>query len=295
VENVHPTEKQVAYYPGCSLHSMAREYDHSCRAVAEVLEVEMVQPQGWTCCGASPAHRIDHYTGLKAPLVNLVLAEKSGFDEIVAPCAACFNRFKTATHEAREDPELRERLDRDIGYRYQDTVDIWSIPEWLANKIGVDRIKENVSEPLEGLKVVNYYGCLLTRPPTITNHPHPEYPMELDVVCNALGAESLDWDDKTVCCGASLAIPAKEVMLRLSQDIVERAQTRGADAIVVACPLCHSNLDCRQMQMETLERRIPIIYVTQLTALAFGLDEKATAFARNMVDPRPMLQEKGLL
>ncbi len=93
--------------------------------------------------------------------------------------------------------------------------------------MGLEAIKAKVTKPLEGLKVVNYYGCLLTRPPQITGHPNHEYPMDLDVVCDALGAESLDWDDKTICCGGSLAVPAKEVMLKLSQDIVEHAQAVG--------------------------------------------------------------------
>jgi heterodisulfide reductase subunit B len=174
-------------------------------------------------------------------------------------------------------------------------VRIRSISDWLVDKIGLDAIQEKVVHPLEGLKVVNYYGCLLTRPPEVTGHPHPEYPMELDQVCDALGAESLDWDDKTMCCGGSLAVPAKEVMLKLSQNIIEHAQAAGADAIVVACPLCDSNLDNRQMQMKTLVRQTPVLYITQLMALAYGLDDKATDFQRNLVDPRPMLREKGLL
>jgi heterodisulfide reductase subunit B len=295
IKNVHPTEKQVGYYPGCSLHSMAREFDHSFKATAQALDVELVEPEGWTCCGASPAHHIDHYRGIKAPMINLAVIEKSGFAEVVAPCAACFNRFRTAVHEAREDSDLKARLDEDIGYSYQDKVAIRSISEWLVNKIGVEAIKAKVTKPLDGLKVVNYYGCLLTRPPAITGHPNPEYPMDLDMVSEALGAESLDWDDKTMCCGGSLAVPAKEVMLKLSQDIVEHAQAVGADAVIVACPLCHSNLDGRQMQMKDLAQKMPIIYVTQLMALAFGLGDKATAFGRNLVDPRPMLRDKGLL
>jgi heterodisulfide reductase subunit B len=228
-------------------------------------------------------------------MVNLSLIEKSGFEEVVAPCAACFNRFRTAVCEAREDPALKARLDQDIGYSYQDKVEVRSISEWLANEIGTEVIKNKVTHPLTGLKVVNYYGCLLTRPPQVTGHPHHEYPMDLDLVCDAMGAESLDWDDKTVCCGGSMAVPAKDLMMKLSRDIVEHARETGADAIVVACPLCHSNLDGRQMQMKGLEQKIPILYVTQLMALAFGLGEKAAALKRNLVDPRPMLQQKGLL
>lgn len=295
VKNIHPTEKQVGYYPGCSLESMAKEFDHSFKAVAEVLEYELVEPEGWTCCGSSPAHHVDHYLGIKAPIINLSLAEKSGFDDLVAPCAACFNRFRTAIHENRENPDVKARLAEDLGYEYQDTINARSISEWLANKVGAQAIKDKVVKKLDGLKVVNYYGCLLTRPPHITGHPNHEYPMDLDLVSNALGAESLNWDDKTMCCGGSLAVPAKEIMLKLSQDIVEHANAVGADAIIVACPLCQSNLDSRQFQMKSLEKRVPIIYITQLMALAFGLDEKATAFKRNMVDPRPMLQKKGLL
>ena len=295
VKNTRPAEGQVGYYPGCSLHSIAREFDGSFRATARALGLELVEPKGWTCCGASPAHHVDHYLGIRAPLANLSLLEKSGFREVVAPCAACFNRFKAADHEARTDPALKERLDADLGYGYQGDVAIRSVSEWLARTVGVDAIKARVTRPLEGLRVVSYYGCLLTRPPDVTGHPHPEYPTELDEVCGALGAESLDWDDKTTCCGGSLAVPAKEVMLKLSRDIVEHAQAVGADAIVVACPLCDSNLDSRQIQMKTLERRTPVLYITQLTALAFGMDEKAVGLDKKIIDPRPMLADKGLL
>lgn len=291
----HPEANQVGYYPGCSLHSLAREFDGSFRASAAALGYQLVEPNGWTCCGASPAHHVDPYLGVKAPMENLSLLEASGFDEVVAPCAACYNRFKAATHEVRRDPELRARVDGDLRYRFQDRVAVRSISDWLAGSVGVEAIRTKVVRPLSGLKVVCYYGCLLTRPPEVTGHPHPEYPTELDEVCRALGAESLDWDDKTLCCGGSLAVPAKEVMLRLSRNIVEHAQAAGADVIAVACPLCDSNLDSRQRQMTGLGRRTPVLYVTQLMAVAFGLGEKAAGLGRKLVDPRPLLGEKGLL
>jgi heterodisulfide reductase subunit B len=291
----NPEPNQVGYYPGCSLHSLAKEFDTSFRACADALGYRLVEPNGWTCCGASPAHHVDPYLGVKAPLANLSLVEASGFGEVVAPCAACYNRFKAADHEVRRDPVLRARVDADLGYRYRGEVAIRSIADWLAGTVGTEAIRARVVRPLQGLRVVCYYGCLLTRPPEVTGHPHPEYPTELDEVCRALGAETLDWDDKTVCCGGSLAVPAKEVMLRLSQNIVEHAQAAGADVLVVACPLCDSNLDNRQRQMPTLARQTPVLYVTQLMALAFGLGQKAAGLGRKLVDPRPLLGEKGFL
>ncbi len=295
VKRVERAANAVGYYPGCSLHSLAKEFDTSFKAVARALGYELVEPPGWTCCGASPAHHVDHYLGVKGPIVNLSLVEASGLSEVVAPCAACFNRFKSAAHDAAADPELKARLDEDVGYAYRGTVAVRSISEWLADRVGIPAVREKVVKPLKGLKIVSYYGCLLTRPPAITGHPHPEYPLELDDLVNALGAEALPWDDKTRCCGGSLAVPAKEVMLRLSRDIVEHAQAAGADVIAVACPLCDSNLDNRQGQMAGLARHTPVLYITQLMALAFGLGEKAAGLERKLVDPRPLLRERGLL
>ncbi|MBI5440462.1 MAG: 4Fe-4S dicluster domain-containing protein [Deltaproteobacteria bacterium] len=292
--DLRPTSKQVGYYPGCSLHSLAREFDSSFRAVAAELGRELVEPKGWTCCGASPAHKVDHYAGLKAPLTNLALLEASGLQEVVAPCAACFNRFRAAAREARADPALRTRLARDMGREYGDSVAVRSISDWLANAVGPEALRERVVRPLEGLKVACYYGCLLTRPPKVTGHPHPEYPTELDEVVKALGAEPLDWNDKTTCCGGSLALPAKGIVLALSRRIVESAQAAGAQVIAVACPLCDANLDGRQLQMEGLGRRTPVLYVTQLAALAFGLSGKAVGLERKLVDPRPVLKAVGL-
>ncbi len=116
VDNVHPTEKQVGYYPGCSLHSMAKEFDHSFKAVTETLDLELVEPKGWTCCGASPAHHVDHYLGVKAPMVNLSVIEASGFEEVVAPCAACFNRFRRPPMRRGRTPNSRSAW---TGHRLQ--------------------------------------------------------------------------------------------------------------------------------------------------------------------------------
>ena len=46
---------RYAYYPGCSLGSSAKEYDLSLRAVFQRLGVELVDIEGWNCCGATPA------------------------------------------------------------------------------------------------------------------------------------------------------------------------------------------------------------------------------------------------
>jgi heterodisulfide reductase subunit B len=151
-----------------------------------------------------------------------------------------------------------------------------------------------VKKPLEGLKVVCYYGCLLTRPPEVTGAGHPENPTDMDELVAALGAEVVDWSYKTVCCGAAHSLTRPDIVVKLSGGILDHARQAGADAVVVACPLCHMNLDTRQFQMD-LEAPLPVLFFTQLMAVALGLPEKDAALNKNLTDPRPLLRDKGLL
>ena len=286
--------KSVAYYPGCSLHSTSKEYNTSTKAVCEALGMALVEPHGWVCCGSSAAHRADPDEALRLPLENLSLIEQSGFNEVTMPCAACYNRHKTAQYEIRHDESRQGPVDQALGYHYQDTVKVTSLPESILGHVGVGEIASRVKRPLEGLRVVCYYGCLLSRPPQVTGATHPENPMELDQLMEVLGAEVLDWSYKTTCCGASHSLTRPDIVIKLSGNLIEHAREAGADAIAVACPLCHTNLDARQFQMG-LEAPMPVLYFTQLMAVALGLPSKAAALEKNLVDPGPLLRSKALI
>ncbi|MDP2953902.1 MAG: CoB--CoM heterodisulfide reductase iron-sulfur subunit B family protein, partial [Chloroflexota bacterium] len=281
---------QVAYYPGCSLHSVSSEFDISTRAVFGELGVELVEPKGWTCCGSTPAHTTDHLLAMRLPLNNLALIEREGFPQVVAPCASCFSRFKSALWDMRQEPQLKERLDEERGYNFRGSVEVKHILQLLEE--WRDEISGRVKVPLEGLRVVSYYGCLLTRPPKVTQAQEPEYPMVMDHLVEALGATTLDWSYKTDCCGATLSLSKKELALELSAKILRDAKAVGADLVAVACPLCHTNLDSRQGQMG-LEFQVPILYITQLVGLGMGL--KRLGLEKHLVDPRGVLRDRGLL
>lgn len=284
----------IAYYPGCSLHSTAAEFNRSTQAVCDALGMELVEPRGWVCCGSSAAHRSDPEAALRLPATNLALIEQSGFPEVAMPCAACFNRHKAAQHEMRHNSEHKAAVDKALGYEYQDTVRVSTLVDALLHHVGEAAITARVQKPLAGLRVVAYYGCLLTRPPQVTEAPHPENPTDMDDLLEVLGADVVDWSYKTVCCGAAHSLARPDIVLKLSGDLIGHAREVGADVIAVACPLCHTNLDARQFQMG-LEEPMPVLYFTQLMALALGLPEKDAAFDKNLVDPRPLLQEKGFL
>ncbi|MBI5563442.1 MAG: 4Fe-4S dicluster domain-containing protein [Chloroflexi bacterium] len=295
VKPIAGASKSIAYYPGCSLHSTGAEFDTSARAVCEALDMKLIEPRGWVCCGSSAAHRADPDAALRLPLENLSIIEQSGFSEVTMPCAACFNRHKAAQHEARsgQQPAQAAGAAKSIGYTYRDTVQVNTLIETIAAHVGPEKIAAKVQQSMNGLRAVCYYGCLLTRPPQVTQAPHPENPTDMDALMSAIGVEVIDWSYKTSCCGAAHSLTRPDIVLKLSGRLIEHARAAGADVMVVACPLCHANLDARQFQMK-LEQPMPILYFTQLMALALGLPDKA-ALHKNLIDPRPVLQNKGVV
>jgi heterodisulfide reductase subunit B len=191
-------------------------------------------------------------------------------------------------------------VETEIGHVTERQIAVRSFLDVMVDRIGLDAIGQRTSRPLAGLTVACYYGCLLTRPPTVTGQDEPEYPMAMDRLMTTLGASVVDWGGKTSCCGGSLALTQTEIALDLTRRILTNARAAGADVVAVSCPMCHANLDGRQNQMTLAGKAdpsagIPVLYFTQLMALAFGLDEKSTALAKNLVDPRPLLADKGLL
>ncbi len=284
----------LGYYPGCSLHSTAVEYDLSAQAVCHALGIFLYEPPGWICCGSTPIHRSHPQEALRLPLENLRLVAESGLEEVVMPCAACFNHHKMALYEVREHPERLRTLPHVPSLEIIRRVRVRSLVEAIFEHVGTELLRAQVQQPLQGLRLVCYYGCLLTRLPEVTEASHPENPMQMDALLDVTGAEVRDWSYKTVCCGATHSLTRPDIVLDLSRTLIEQAQRAGAEAIAVACPLCHANLDARQFQMK-LEKPLPVLYFTQLLGLALGLPANRLGLEKNLVDARPLFREKGLL
>lgn len=287
---------RVGYFPGCSLHATGVEYNLSTKRVAGALGLSLVEPEGWLCCGSSPAHATDHLLATRLPIHNLGLLAQAGDAEATLPCAACYSRFRTAVHDVKNDSVLRDAVAKEVGFDYEDQVKVSHLLDTFLDKVGLEAIAKSVKRPLAGLKVVCYYGCLLTRPPSIAKADHPEYPMRMDRLVEALGAKPLDWGYKTDCCGGSLALTRADTAMRLTEKILRNAQDVGADAIVVACSLCHVNLDTRQDVISRAGRsyNVPIIYFTQLMGLALGMNADDLGMNKHLTDPRPLMRDKQL-
>jgi heterodisulfide reductase subunit B len=285
---------RYSYYSGCSLHATAREFDLSTRAVCRRLGIELAEIPDWNCCGATAAHSTSHLLGVALAARNLALAGEQGLDVLV-PCAACYQRLAVARKEMDQNSELWKRVVRITGRDYTDRVGIKSLLEVLAG-LDSEQLAAQVVRPLEGLKVACYYGCLLVRPPAVTGFDDPEHPRTMDRLVRLAGAESVDWDYKTECCGAAQGVSNEPVALKLARDILEVASRAGADCLVCACPLCQSNLDARQGHVNRAygtSLKLPVMYFTQLLGLAFGFDERELGLDTLFVDPRPVIRALG--
>ncbi len=289
--------QRIAYYPGCSLHGTAVEYDLSTRAIADKIGLELVEPDGWVCCGTTPAHSTDHLLSTVMPLKTLKCVEKSGHSQVTVPCPSCFIRLRVAMRDVAADAGLKEQVLAKIKYTPSPDLRVEHLLTTIAERVGIERVAAAVSQPLKGLKVVCYYGCVITRPPDLTGADECEYPMEMDRLMQALGADTLDWSYKTECCGVSLVFTQLPIALDLSRKVLQNAREVGAQAVVVDCPLCQANLDMRQRQMGEsagIVYDLPILYFTQLMGLAFGLEPAGLGLEKHSVSAEPLLRSIGL-
>ena len=272
-------------YPGCSLTGSARDYNESVFALAKAFDIEYTQIPDWNCCGATAAHNLNKELSLALPARILALAEKNGLSDIIVPCAACYSRLVVTQHELKKNPELKNRISEVIEMDYRGTSRIMNVIEWIHQYI-IPKLEEKITKPFDH-KVACYYGCLLVRPDKVLNYDRAEDPQTLDIVMQKLGADTVDYPFKTECCGAGLSISRTDIVSKLSGRIIEDAEHRGAEAIIVACPMCHSNLDMRRPDINKYwkaEYKIPVIFVTQAIGLAIGLSPKSVGLKRHFVD-----------
>jgi len=285
---------RIGYFPGCSLHATAREYDESLKAVAAALDLELDEIKDWACCGATSAHATNRTLAIALAARTLMLAEKQDLDSILAPCAACYNRLATARRALIHDSRMAERIRSVLGYEFSHVVEVVNIAAFLNRSAA--EIGRKVKKPLAGLKIACYYGCLLVRPPEVCRFDDCEAPQSMENIVSTLGGAPVRWNMALECCGGGFSLARTGSVVRLGRLILQDALAAGAEALLVACPMCHSNLDFRQQAMLKhggLGKAIPVIFVTELVGLSLGLDPDKLGLGRHFVSVQPLVERFG--
>jgi heterodisulfide reductase subunit B len=302
---------EIAYFPGCTLRQSAIGLDDSVRDTAAAFGYELKEVPDWTCCGATFNLAVDNIMALAPPIRILANARTIG-DRVVTVCAGCYNVLKRANYAVRNDAEKLKKITDFIEMEYNGDVEVVHYIEFLRDEVGFERISKEIKKKLDRVKVAPYYGCQLLRPEEELQFDDPEDPMVMDELLKAMGCDVIDFPHKVECCGAFLTVctdlearsaarddEAAGAVNQCSYTILDAAVKRGADFVVLSCPLCLYNLDSAQDAIAREHhdfKKVPIIYFSQLLAVALGLDSKKYALdsEHHYVDPSEVVKAKVL-
>ncbi len=288
-------EREYAYYAGCSLEGTASSYDRSIRMILNALGATLREPDDWSCCGSTPAHATDHILAGALAARNLAIVERMKTATLTTPCPACLSAFKKAHAKVTKDKTFKEEVNRLLDAPYEGGVKAKSTLQVIYEDVGPDAVASRVTTVLPDLKAACYYGCILSRPPSLAAFDDPENPISMDRLLAACGVEVCDFAFKTECCGAAFGVPKKEMVLRLTHKVLTMVEDCGANCVVVACPLCQQNLDLRQAQVNRATGSsfsIPILYFSQVLGLAFGYSPEELGLDKHIVSADRLISSR---
>jgi len=291
---------KVSYYPGCTLKSNAKNFEDSTLCALRELGVDVQELRRWNCCGTVYSLATDDLMRHLASIRNLIRVKEAETDSVMTLCAMCYNTLKRVNEKVKSDPDSMQKIHKFMDEEkiaYQGDVKVRHLLELLREDIKFEAIRKKVKKPLKNLKVASYYGCLLVRPKEI-GLDDMENPTVMDDLMAVLGAGTVDFPYKTECCGAYQTVDKPETVADRTYSILTSAQSRGAEVVSVSCPLCAFNLDHRQKETAKKHsdfKKMPILYFTQLLAIAMGCTEESLRLDLHYVDPKPLLRQKGLI
>jgi heterodisulfide reductase subunit B len=301
---------RLHYYPGCTLKEKTTNLDLSTREAMKRLDIELVEPDGWTCCGAEYPLTEEKIVGLAAPIRVLRQVRDEGGDILVTTCSFCYAVFKRASKAHRDDPIKQKRVnaflhddikidrwtkERTTGFEdYEGEVRILHLLEYLRDVVGHQKIRSSLKRDLRGLKVAPYYGCRLLRPQDEIGLDKPDDPHIFEEFLETIGCAPVDYPFKQECCGSYLSVSLPSAATEASYRVLRSAKLEGAEAIAVSCPLCFYNMDHRQ---ELIKERfldfpgLPVLFFTQLLAWSLGVEKSVLGLDQHAVSPASLFRE----
>lgn len=278
--------KKLVLYPGCIMPTEQYAYEMSIREVLPLLDVKLVDLEGFSCCG-EPIKSVNQMLSLTLSARNIALAEKEDLD-IFTPCPMCHLALSESKRILDSDISMNERINKflsDEGLTYVGKANLVNTLDLLHDIVGVNKIKEIVKKPLKELKVATHYGCHLIRPSEIGRPDDSENPQKMERILEAIGAKPHDYPEKLDCCGGLLTANLPDSALTKTGQKLQKVQEQGFDAFIDTCPWCHRQYDSKQSKAgETVAAKleVPVFYLTQLLGLSFGISKDKLGLKFNL-------------
>jgi heterodisulfide reductase subunit B len=286
-------ESKYLLFLGCVIPYRIASYEISARKVLDKLGVESVEMPEFNCCGF-PLDPINHDMMLTLAARNLCLAEQHNLN-IMTLCNGCFGILNHVNRELKESKNLRARVNtylKEIGMEFRGMIAVKHLIHVLAQDVGFKKIKETIRKPLNPLRVAQHIGCHVVRPAKYIGFDDPETPLILKNLIEATGAECLNYQDETECCGAPTIGIDDKISLQLAREKLGHIRAVGAQALITVCPFCHMMYDLNQPRIERVFSRkfgIPVLHYPQLLGLAMGISSGELGFKQLRVDATKIL------
>ena len=278
--------RTYTYFPGCMIPYRLQHIELSMREVLKKLNVELEISSDHSCCPEPTTFTgVDFEAWVTIAARNVAVSEATG-NETVALCSGCFHTLAVANHMVHEDEVLKKRINKRLkksGLEITGKHSIKNILHLLHGDVGLETIKKQITHPLKMLKIAPHYVCHLVRPLEATKMDHAEDPQWMDDIIKTTGAEIAEFENKLACCGAPIMPSGEKKAVTITAKHLTNIKASGADAIVVVCPTCYTQLETQQAKAEAIsetEFRIPVLYLGELLALSMGMSEVVTANQR---------------
>jgi heterodisulfide reductase subunit B len=280
-------ELTYGFFPGCA-YKTAAGYRESVDAVNRQLGIKLVELADWNCCGATSAFSLNQDDALMLTGRLFALAEAQGHEQILTVCNACYTTLRKAGQMLAESPPDLARVNEGLfreGLRLSRLLSVRHYLEILYEDVPAEAWSAVRPAYIGRIRVAAYYGCQLTRP--WQDLDHAERPALLDRFFSRLGFQAVDHSARTICCGASHALPYEKNCRPMIRRIVEEARRREVHFISTLCPLCQFNLDSLQEPADVLP--IPVPYFSQLAGLALGISPQKLGFGKLLISAESVI------
>ncbi len=291
-----------AYFLGCIMNNRYPGIEKATRVMFEKMGINLKDMEGASCCPAPGVFgSFDKTSWLSIAARNITIAEDMGMD-VMTECNGCFGTLFETNHELKEDEEAKAKINEvlaEVGREYKGDVKVRHFAEILYNDVGVDKISEMVTKPLDDLNVAVHYGCHFLRPTEHIQIDNAEKPTILDEIVEATGAKSVDYRDKMMCCGAGGGVRSRDLdnALDFTREKLTNMTAAGADVIVNVCPFCHLQFDVGQTEIKKTfgdEFEVPVFHLAQFLGLAMGYSPEDLTVDVHMTCVDPALEKCSL-
>lgn len=294
--------KKYIFYPGCSMEDNAHSYFTSLMAIKDGIDIGLQEIEDWNCCGATEYFSVNQLPAYALVSRNLALAQEqaNGLDSIVAPCSACYLNLSKTEYYLTENQDLNETVNQALiagGMKYKPgSMKVQHLLDVIYNDVGLEKVKQQVTKPLKGLRIAPYYGCLILRPDVNEHWTTPDSQNALEDLLEALGATVIDYPMKAECCSGHMPQIDRDTAYEMIRHLVGGASIENADVIATLCPMCQLNLDMYQKEVNRYfgtKYKIPVLYITQLMGLAFGKSPGELGIGSEFISARSALAKIG--